>query len=207
VSSIVLLASLSLLHSSVAKAQSTQPNSDVGQSQKSPTPPDAKAGSVKVGDAYRIGIGDQLLISVWHERDLTLTVAVRPDGEITMPLLNDIYVVGQTPKELGVLITEKLKPFINEPQVTVSVTSILSRRVYLIGQVARQGSFVLNDKKTVLELITEAGGLGQFAKANSIYVMRILDGKEVRVPFHYKKVVDGREKDIDLLPGDRVVVP
>jgi polysaccharide biosynthesis/export protein len=158
-------------------------------------------------DLYRIGVGDQLQISVWHEHDLSLNVVVRPDGVITMPLLNDLYVVGQTPKELAATITEKLKPFINEPQVTVSVVAIQSRKVYVVGQVTRQGSFALNDKKTVLELLTEAGGLGPFAKANSIYVLRVVNGKESKIPFQYKKVIAGKGQDIDLQPGDRVVVP
>jgi polysaccharide export outer membrane protein len=158
-------------------------------------------------DTYRIGIGDQLQISVWHERDLTLPVAVRPDGVITMPLLNDVYVVGQTPKELAALLTEKLKPFVNEPQVTVSVSQIQSRKVYLVGQVARQGAYPLNDGKTVFELISEAGGLGVFAKKKSIYVLRLVNGKPQKMPFHYNEVLSGQGGDITLLPGDRVVVP
>ena len=202
----LLLVSLCLCSSPRLQAQSAKPTAGTGSPQNGTDVKPAPE-PIKVGDAYRIGIGDQLAISVWHEHDLSLQVVVRPDGEITMPLLNDIYVVGQTPKELAALITEKLKPFVNEPQVTVSVSGIQSRKVYLIGQVAHQGSFILNDKKTALELITEAGGLGAFAKSNSIYVLRVVDGKEVRIPFHYKKVVDGREKDVDLLPGDRVVVP
>jgi polysaccharide export outer membrane protein len=182
------------------------------QTQKMVDPPAGKgalpaAHPIAVSDTYRIGIGDQLLIAVWHERDLSLSVVVRPDGVITIPLLNDLYVVGQTPKELGASITEKLKPFVNEPQVTVSVSSIQSRKVYLVGQAARQGAFPLNEKKTVLELITEAGGLGQFAKSGSIYVLRVVDGKETRIPFNYKKVVSGKNPDVDLLPGDRVIVP
>ena len=158
-------------------------------------------------DTYRIGIGDQLQVSVWHERDLTLPVAVRPDGMITMPLLNDVYVVGQTPKELAALLTDKLKPFVNEPQVTVSVSQIQSRKVYLVGQVARQGAYPLNDGKTVFELISEAGGLGVFAKKKSIYVLRLVNGKPQKLPFHYNEVVSGQGGDITLLPGDRVVVP
>lgn len=163
--------------------------------------------AIAVSDVYRIGVGDQLIISVWHERDLSMSVVVRPDGVITMPLLNDLYVVGQTPKELAASLTEKLKPFVNEPQVTVSVSSIQSRKVYLVGQVARQGAFPLNEKKTVLELITEAGGLGQFAKQGSIYVLRAMDGKETRIPFNYKKVLSGKATDVELQPGDKVVVP
>lgn len=203
---LLFLTGFSLFPASAAQQQATPPNK--GESPKSRTESEEKQPApIKVPDSYRIGIGDQLQVSVWHEHDLTLQVAVRPDGNITMPLLNDIYVVGQTPKELAALITEKLKPFVNEPQVTISVSSIQSRKVYLIGQVARQGVFSLNDRKTALELIIEAGGLGPFAKSNSIYVLRVVDGKETRIPFHYKKVVDGREPDVDLLPGDRVVVP
>ncbi len=157
--------------------------------------------------AYRIGVDDQILISVWREHDLSLAVVVRPDGVITMPLLNDIYVVGMTPKELADSLTEKLKPFVNEPQVTVSVQAIHSRKVYLIGNAARQGAFELNDNKTAMELIAEAGGLSQFAKTNSIYILRVVNGSEVRIPFHYKDAISGKGQDILLMPGDKVVVP
>jgi len=204
---IVVLGGVGLLLAGGANAQETQPAAEPSTAQKRSDPKDGKVTPLRVADSYRIGFGDQLQISVWHEHDLSLSVVVRPDGQITIPLLNDIYVVGQTPKELAALITEKLKPYINEPQVTVSVSAIQSRKVYLIGQVTRQGSWVLNDKKSVLELITEAGGLGPFAKSNSIYVLRVVDGKETRIPFHYKKVVSGREPDVDLIPGDRVIVP
>ncbi|HUJ80227.1 MAG TPA: polysaccharide biosynthesis/export family protein [Candidatus Acidoferrales bacterium] len=157
--------------------------------------------------AYRIGVADQIQISVWREHDLSLAVVVRPDGVITMPLLNDIYVVGMTPKELADSLTEKLKPFVNEPQVTVSVQQIQSRKVYLIGNAARQGAFQLNDNKTVLELIAEAGGVTQFAKTNSIYILRIVNGSEVRIPVRYKDAINGKGKDELLMPGDKVVIP
>lgn len=159
------------------------------------------------GDTYRIGIDDQIQISVWREHDLSLSVVVRPDGVITMPLLNDIYVVGMTPEELAAALTVKLKTYVNEPQVTVSVQAIHSRKVYLVGEVSRQGSFPLNDRKTVLELLTEAGGIGQFAKGNSIYVLRLVNGKEERIPFHYKAVIAGKGQDVELMPGDKVIVP
>jgi polysaccharide export outer membrane protein len=157
--------------------------------------------------AYRIGVDDQIQISVWREHDLSLSVVVRPDGVITMPLLNDLYVVGMTPKELADSLTEKLKPFVNEPQVTVSVQAIHSRKVYLIGNASRQGVFELNDNKTAMELIAEAGGLSQFAKTNSIYILRVVNGVETRIPFHYKDAVNGKGSDVLLMPGDKVVVP
>jgi polysaccharide biosynthesis/export protein len=160
-------------------------------------------------DVYRIGIDDQIQISVWREHDLSLTVVVRPDGMITMPLLNDLYVIGLTPRELADSLTEKLKPFVNEPQVTVSVQQIRSRRVYLIGQVTHPGAYALNDRKTVLELLTEAGGVGQFAKQNSIYILRSVNGKSEKIPFRYKDAIIGKGNggDVELLPGDRVIVP
>jgi polysaccharide biosynthesis/export protein len=205
------LAVAGLLATDSLRAQSAAQQQSPPEPRKAPASKDKDDSQVArpnpTTDLYRIGIGDQLQIAVWHEHDLSLSVVVRPDGVITMPLLNDIYVVGLTPKELGALITEKLKPFVNEPQVTISVASIQSRKVYIVGQVTRQGSFPLNDKKTALELITEAGGLGPFAKANSIYVLRVVDGKEIRIPFHYKKVIAGKGQDVDLQPGDRLIVP
>jgi len=161
-------------------------------------------------DVYRIGVDDQIEISVWREHDLSLSVVVRPDGMITMPLLNDVPVLGMTPRELADSLTEKLKAFVNEPQVTVSVQQIRSRKVYLVGQVAKQGAYSLNDRKTVLELLSEAGGVGQFAKQGKIYVLRMVDGKEVRIPFHFKKAISGKggpDDDIMLMPGDKVIVP
>lgn len=171
------------------------------------TRPTDASPSDKSPAAYRIGVDDSIQISVWREHDLSLAVTVRPDGVITMPLLNDIYVVGLTPKELADSLTEKLKPYVNEPQVTVSVQQIHSRKVYLIGNAARQGSFQLNDNKTVLELIAEAGGLTQFAKGNSVYVLRVVNGSETRIPFRYKDAVSGKASDMLLMPGDKVVVP
>lgn len=156
---------------------------------------------------YRIGVEDELQISVWREPELSTTAVVRPDGKITMPLLNDVEVIGLRPEELQSLIGEKLKPFINEPQVTVIPKSIHSRKVYLMGNVGKQGSFPLNGTKTVLELIADAGGLTQFAKSGSIYILRTENGKKTKIPFNYKKAVAGKADSITLQPGDLVVVP
>ena len=158
---------------------------------------------------YRIGIEDELQISVWREPELSLAVVVRPDGVITMPLLNDVRVVGLSPMELQTLLGEKLKEFVTEPQVTVIVRQIRSRRVYLVGDVGRQGAFPLNGSRTVLELLAEAGGLGPFAKAGSVYILRNQNGRQIRIPFNYKKAIAGRvsKENPVLEPGDVVVVP
>jgi len=156
---------------------------------------------------YRIGVEDELMISVWREPELSTSVVVRPDGKITLPLLNDVEVVGMKTEELQNVLTEKLKPFVNTPQVTIIVRGIRSRKVNLIGQVARQGSFDLNDNKTVLDLIAQAGGLSPFAKTGSIYILRQMGNKQVRIGFNYKKAISGKGPNPVLQPGDLVVVP
>jgi len=162
---------------------------------------------VEEGTIYRIGVEDELQISVWHEPELSTTVVVRPDGKITIPLLNDVAVVGLRPDELQIALAGKLKPFVNEPQVTVIARNIRSRKVYLVGQANRQGTFPLNDSMTVLELIANAGGLNPFAKSGSIYVLRPQNGQKTRIPFNYKKALSGKGENITLMPGDVVVVP
>jgi polysaccharide export outer membrane protein len=156
---------------------------------------------------YRIGTEDELQISVWHEPELSSVAVVRPDGNITLPLLGDVAVVGLKPDELQVVLASKLKPFVNEPQVTVIPRNIRSRKVFLVGQVSRQGSFPLNGSRTILELIADAGGLNPFAKKGSIYVLRTENGQKIRIPFNYKKALSGKEENITLLPGDVIVVP
>jgi polysaccharide biosynthesis/export protein len=158
---------------------------------------------------YHIGVEDDLQISVWKEPDLSVTVVVRPDGMITMPLLNDIRVVGLKPAELQALITEKLKSFVNEPQVTVGVRAIKSRKVYVYGQVNKAGAYPLGGRKTVLEVLAEAGGLTLFAKKGSIYVLRENSERKVRIPFNYNGALKGKNPNdnLELLPGDIVVVP
>lgn len=157
--------------------------------------------------SYRIGVADGLMISVWQEPELSLSVVVRPDGMITLPLINDVPVVGLRTEELQALLTEKLKPFVNTPQVTVIVQGIKSRKVYLVGKVGHQGTFDLNEDKTVLELIGEAGGIGAFAKSGAIYILRQEGAKKVRIGFDYKKAIAGRGPNPVLQPGDLVVVP
>ena len=159
-------------------------------------------------DAYRIGLSDQLMISVWKEPELSMTVVVRPDGMITLPLVNDVHVVGLKPIELQQLLSDKLKPFVSEPQVTVIVQGIKSRKVYLVGNVSKQGAYPLDGGETVLQLLAASGGVGIYAKADSIYILRTDNGKQVRIPFQYKKALKGRGKeDIVLQPGDVIVVP
>jgi polysaccharide biosynthesis/export protein len=158
-------------------------------------------------ETYVIGVEDELQISVWREPELSTNVVVRPDGLITLPLVNDVKAAGLKTDELQNLLMEKLKGFVNEPQVTVIVRSIRSRKVYLVGEVGHQGTFSLNGDMTALELLALAGGVGPFAKADSIYILREENGKKIRIPFHYKKAVAGKSENVVLKPGDLVVVP
>jgi polysaccharide export outer membrane protein len=158
---------------------------------------------------YRIGAQDVLTISVWKEPEITRTVPVRPDGKISLPLLNDVQAAGLTPMELAANITSGLKKFIADPQVTVIVTEINSRHFYVLGEVGRPGAYPLLPGMTVLQALSGAGGFSQWANLNEIYVLRDEGGKQVRYPFKYKDVLRGKrtEQNIELKPGDTIVVP
>jgi polysaccharide biosynthesis/export protein len=189
-----------------ANAQATKPTQNGPAVSAAPDAATTNANS-KLPSDYRVGAEDELQVQVWHEPELSQAVVVRPDGLITLPLLNDIKVSGLTTDELQALLTEKLKTVVNDPQVTVIVRAVHSRKVFAVGNFVKQGSYMLGGKMTVLELIAEAGGLSPFAKSGSIYILRKADGKETRIPFNYKKALKGKSDNPDLLPGDMVVVP
>jgi polysaccharide biosynthesis/export protein len=174
-------------------------------------PSSEKQGSVEQPDPgiYHIGIEDELQISVWKEPEISTTVVVRPDGMITVPLLNDVYVSGLQTSELQSLLTEKLKPFVNEPQVTIIVRGIKSRKVYVYGQVAKPGAYQLVGRKTVLEILSESGGLSLFAKKGSIYVLRNINNTKTKLPFNYNNALKGKHPNdnFELYPSDIIVVP
>jgi len=157
---------------------------------------------------YVIGADDTLHISVWKEPDLTATLPVRPDGKISLPLLNDVPAAGLTPLQLSASITEKLKKYIADPHVTVVVTAMNSRRIFVTGEVAHTGAMPLLPNMTMLQVLSSAG-FTQFANVKNIYLLRTENGKQVKLPFNYKQVVKGNhpEQNIMLKPGDTVVVP
>jgi polysaccharide biosynthesis/export protein len=158
---------------------------------------------------YVIGAQDVLDINVWKEPDVSRVVPVRPDGKISLPLLNDVQAAGLTPDQLAAKVTEELKKYVTNPQVTVIVTAINSQRVYILGEVTRPGAFPLLPGMTVLQALSSAGGFTQFAKVKNIFVRRLQDGKESKYPFNYKDVIGGKkpEQDILLKAGDTIVVP
>ena len=206
---ILLLASLGIAF--VAHAQETaktpastesQPKADVSSKVGNPT-------SVVSDAEYKIGPQDVLRIDVWKEPDISRVIPVRPDGKISLPLLNDVQASGLTAIQLGNNIHDGLTKFLNNPQVTVTVSEINSRRVYLTGEVLRAGALPLLPNMTVLQALSSGGGFTQFAKLKGIYVLRTEDGKQVKHPFNYKEVVKGKnpEQNIILQPGDVLVIP
>jgi polysaccharide biosynthesis/export protein len=168
-----------------------------------------QAAAATTDASYKIGPQDVLRIDVWKEPEISRSVPVRPDGKVSLPLLNDVQAAGLTAMELANVITEGLKKFMNSPQVTVSVSEINSRRVYVTGEVTRPGAYPLLPGMTVLQALTSAGGFTQFARIKKIYVLRTESGKQVKHPFNYNDVVKGQrsEDNILLVPGDTIVVP
>jgi polysaccharide export outer membrane protein len=171
--------------------------------------PPTIAGGVTPPAGYVIGVEDALDIVYWQDKEMSATVTVRPDGNISLPLLNDIQAVGLTPEQLRVAITEGATKFVADPTVSVVVKAINSRKVYIMGQVAKPGPYLLMDSTTVLQMLATAGGLNEYAKSEKITIVRKVNGKETPHTFNYKNVSQGKslEQNIELKPGDTIVVP
>jgi len=155
---------------------------------------------------YVIGPADVLRIIVWKEPDLTLDVTVRLDGMITVPLLGDVQAAGRVPSELAGSIVAELRKFIENPRVTVSVSQATSARVYVVGQMVKPGEFPLSGRMTVLKALALAGGFKEFARPESIVIVR---EDQTVIPFNYKRVADGKDvsQNVLLAAGDTIVVP
>jgi polysaccharide biosynthesis/export protein len=158
---------------------------------------------------YRIGPQDVLDVNVWKEPEVSRQVPVRPDGKISLPLLNDVQAAGLTPAELSAQITTGFEQFMTDPQVTVIVAEINSQRIYMLGEVARAGAYVLLPGMTVLQALSNAGGFTPFSNLKNIHVLRQENGKQIKLSFNYKEVISGKrtEQNIELKPGDTIVVP
>jgi polysaccharide export outer membrane protein len=158
---------------------------------------------------YTLNAGDTLDVSVWKETELTKEVIVRPDGKFSFPLAGEINAVGRSVGQVETEITNKLKPYMPEPVVSVSMKTLDGCKVYVIGQVNKPGSFVMNPRINVLQALSLAGGFTPFAGQNDIMVLRGNGAQQRAMPFHYSEVVKGRNlnQNITLEAGDVVVVP
>ena len=167
------------------------------------------ATGVAVPVDYTIGPDDILSIVFWRDKEMTSDVVVRPDGRITLPLLNDVQAGGLTPELLRARIVEQASKFYEEPNVSVVVKQINSRRVYVTGLVTKPGVYPISTPTTVLQLLSMAGGVTEFADTKNIMVMRIENGQQKGYRFNYQEVKKGRnlKQNILLQPGDTLVVP
>jgi polysaccharide export outer membrane protein len=207
VAALILIGSIALAQAAPQPAASSA--SDKTASDKTASDKATNAASTsQAGPEYVIGPEDALHIAVWKEADLTASLPVRPDGKISLPLLDDVQAAGLTPKQLADSITEKLKKYLADPRVTVVVTQINSKRIYLVGEVMHVGATPMLPNMTVLQALSSAG-LNQFANTKRIYVLRTANGKQQKLPVNYRKLVKGEqiEQNYLLQPGDTIVVP
>jgi polysaccharide export outer membrane protein len=168
------------------------------------------AGQQAHNDSYLIGNDDVLAINVWKEKEMSRSIPVRSDGKISLPLVGEVQAAGQTPLQLEHAIEQKLQAYISDPEVTVMVEQINSKKFNILGQVLKPGSYSLSLAGTVVDAIAAAGGFRDFAKKNKVYVLRKgADGKQVRIPFSYKNFIKGKSNsgDIELQPNDTIIVP
>ena len=199
----ILLASASVLAQESSASPAAPPNI--------PATSNGENGSTNAhDDSFVIGNDDVLVINVWKEPDISRSIPVRSDGKISLPLVGEVQATGRTPLKLEQEIAAKLKNYIAEPEVTVIVQQINSRKFNILGMVGRPGSYPISNSATVLDAIAVAGGFRDFAKQKAIYILRQnADGTQTRVPFNYKEVVKGHNpsQNVKLQPRDTVVVP
>jgi polysaccharide biosynthesis/export protein len=161
-------------------------------------------------DAYLIGIGDVLEVSVWKNPDLSVTVPVRPDGRISVPLLGDVQAAGLTPLALKATLTDGYKEYVTAPGVSVVVKEIHSRKIYVTGEVAHPGTYDLEPRGKLMQALALAGGLTPYAKGRVVVLRDERDGgREKRMEVDLKSIINGRKPEDNLLlqPGDTLIVP
>jgi polysaccharide biosynthesis/export protein len=175
--------------------------------------PSATSGGAVAGVAlpagFVLGPEDLLSIVFWKDKELSAEVVVRPDGKISLPLLNDVQAAGSTPEELRAALIKAASKYIEDPSATVVVKEIRSRKVFISGNIGKPGAYSLIGDKSIVQLIAEAGGLAEYADAKNIVIHREENGRTQRFAFNYKDFVKGKNlsQNILLKPGDTVFVP
>jgi polysaccharide export outer membrane protein len=167
------------------------------------------ARGIDVPPDYVIGPDDVLDVIFWRDKDMSAQVAVRPDGRVTLPLLNDVQAAGLTPDQLRSYVMTNAAKYVEDPNVTVVVKTINSRKIFVTGMVSKPGSYPLMGPTSVVQALAMAGGIQEFADSKNIIVMRIENGRQVAYRFNYKEVIKRKnlKQNIELKPGDTVVVP
>lgn len=160
-----------------------------------------------VAPASTIGVGDVFEVRVFNEEELSGTHRVDSDGAISVPLAGRVEVAGMPPGDIGALLEERLSEYLRNPQVTVFVKEFNSKKIYVLGEVKRPGTFIYEDGMTVVQAITLAGGFDNLAEKNGTYVTRIIAGKEQQIEVPVEDIGEGRAKNFALIPGDIVYVP
>jgi len=159
-------------------------------------------------DSYVLGPSDVITVTVWKQPTLSGSILVRPDGMISLPLLGDVQASGMTPLELADQLTTRFKKYIQDPNVSVVLTQINSKKIYLLGEVTKKGPVDMTPGMTLLEAIASAGGLTDFANSRKIYILRDEGGKQQKIPVQYKRALKGDiESNLALRAGDTIVVP
>jgi polysaccharide export outer membrane protein len=185
-----------------AKDTTTPATQDTAQ----PSAPSVPA--LVVPDSYVIGASDVVMVTVYKEPTLSSSMLVRPDGMISLPLLGDVKADGKTPLQLADDITAKLKKFIQDPNVTVTLSQMNSKKVYMIGEIGKMGPIEMTPGMTLLQAIASAGGLTPYANAKKIYILRTEGGKQRKIFVQYKQALKGDGSlNLPLNPGDTIVVP
>ncbi len=205
---VVLMGTACLAATTPALAQAVPPPA-TAQQPAAPAPAPTLPPGVTAPTGYLIGSDDVLSIVFWRDKDMSADVNVRPDGMISLPLINDVAAAGLTPEQLRVAITQAAAKYVEDPTVTVVVKQINSRRVYITGQVSKPGPYALLTPTTVLQLIAIAGGVAEYADIKNITIMRTENGQPKSFVFNYEEVKKRKklEQNIELRPGDTVIVP
>lgn len=205
---LALAAVLFSLQAAPAQQYALAEGADAGRSSNTP----ASVGRVNapVSAQYVIGPNDVLAVDVWKEAEFTRVVPVRPDGNISLPLIGDVRASGLTPHELQARLAEHLRAYLAHPAVTVMVQQVNSQLFNVMGEVQKPGAYAILRPTTVLDALAMAGGFRDFAKETKIYVLRVhADGTHERLPFNYRQVARGEKlpQNVQLIPGDTVIVP
>lgn len=185
------------------------PDQGVAARAKEPVKSAAAREQFPGGGEYRIGPADVLQISVWKNEALSRTVPVRPDGMISLPLVNEIRVAGLTPTQLRDVLKKRLREYVPNPEISVIVMEMHSFVVSVMGEVRKAGRYQFKGPITVLDALAQAGGITEFASPSGLYVLRHEDNVMKRIPFNYRKVVaaPGADDNFFVQPGDIIVVP